>query len=39
MGPEEQYEEELEIFVVETSKEDPAMNALFEQCKTEFRLS
>jgi hypothetical protein len=32
MEPEDDYEEEHDIYVVEAPKEEPAINAVFEQC-------
>jgi hypothetical protein len=40
MEPEEEYDEEHDIYIViEAPKEEPAINAVFEQCKTHYRLA
>jgi hypothetical protein len=39
MEPEDDYEDEHDIYVVEAPKEEPAINAVFEQCKTHFKLA
>ena len=39
LEPDEDVNEELDIFIVEAPKEEPANNAVFEQCKTQFRLA
>ncbi len=39
MDPEDDCEEETDIYVVEALKEEPVINPVFEQCKTHYRLA